>query len=118
LHLAFRELGRVVRTIFLLEYISDVDLRKKIQAATCRSEEFNDFIDWVAFGKDASILDNKRNTQQKIITFGQMLANIVMFHTVANTTSILNNLREEGIHYGREELSLLSAYFRENINRY
>lgn len=47
---AFRELGRVVRTIFLLNYITDFELRKQIQAATCRSEEFNDFIDWVAFG--------------------------------------------------------------------
>src|SRR5690606_39790160 len=43
LYFAFRELGRVVRTMFLLEYITDLDLRKTIQAATCKSEEFNEF---------------------------------------------------------------------------
>ena len=118
LHQAFRELGRVVRTIFLLNYIADVDLRKKIQAATCRSEEFNDFIDWITFGKDNVIHENNSKIQQKIIAFGRMVANVVMLHTVANTTNVLNELSAEGIEYSKDDLSVLSAYFRENINRY
>ncbi|SVB79384.1 uncharacterized protein METZ01_LOCUS232238, partial [marine metagenome] len=44
LYFAFRELGRVVRTQFLLEYISDIDLRESITASTCKSEEFNEFL--------------------------------------------------------------------------
>ena len=39
IYFAFRELGRVVRTMFLLNYINDPELRKTIQAATCKSEE-------------------------------------------------------------------------------
>ena len=50
LYFAFRELGRVVRTAFLLDYISDIDLRRTIQAATNKSEAFNLFVQWVAFG--------------------------------------------------------------------
>ena len=118
LHQAFRELGRVVRTIFLLNYIADVDLRKKIQAATCKSEEFNDFIDWIAFGKDGVIHENNSIIQQKIIAFGRMVANAVMFYTVANTTNVLNQLSAEEVKYSKDDLSILSAYFRENINRY
>ena len=38
LYFAFRELGRVVRTIFLLQYVSDLELRQVIQAATNKSE--------------------------------------------------------------------------------
>jgi Tn3 transposase DDE domain-containing protein len=34
----FRELGRVVRTIFSLRYLSDAELRRTIQAATNKSE--------------------------------------------------------------------------------
>lgn len=117
MHQAFRELGRVVRTIFLLNYIADVDLRKKIQAATCKSEEFNDFIDWITFGKDGVIHENNSIIQQKIIAFGRMVANAVMFHTVANTTNVLNQLSSE-VNYSKDDLSILSAYFRENINRY
>lgn len=41
LYRAFRELGRVVRTIFLLQYISDVPLRRQISAMTNKLESFN-----------------------------------------------------------------------------
>lgn len=40
---AFRELGRVVRTAFFLEYLTDAQLRSIIQGATNKSEAFNGF---------------------------------------------------------------------------
>lgn len=50
LYFAFRELGRVVRTEFLLRYIGDIGLRKTINAATNKSKEFNQFVKWLFFG--------------------------------------------------------------------
>ena len=38
LYKAFRELGRVIRTIFLLNYVNSEDMRQKIQAATNKVE--------------------------------------------------------------------------------
>ncbi|CAM2864807.1 Tn3 family transposase [Legionella worsleiensis] len=87
-------------------------------AATCKSEEFNDFIDWITFGKDGVIHENNSVIQQKKIAFGRMVANAVMFHTVANTTNVLNQLSSKEVKYDKDDLSILSAYFRENINRY
>lgn len=49
LYLAFRELGRALRTIYLLEYLSDFELRKEVHAATWKSEEFNEFVNWITF---------------------------------------------------------------------
>ncbi|MEO7028704.1 MAG: Tn3 family transposase [Acidobacteriaceae bacterium] len=44
LYFAFRELGYVVRTSFLLDYLSDVELRRTIQAATNKaSASINSF---------------------------------------------------------------------------
>ena len=40
LYFAFRELGRVVRTIFLLRYLSSAELRQTIQAATNKARRF------------------------------------------------------------------------------
>ena len=47
---AFRELGRVERTLFLLRFISSVEIRRTIRAETTKIEAYNDFLDWVSFG--------------------------------------------------------------------
>jgi TnpA family transposase len=47
LYYAFRELGRVVRTISLLAYISDHELRRIVQSAQNKCEGFNNFAQWV-----------------------------------------------------------------------
>ena len=61
LYFAFRELGRVVRTLFLSRFISDVDLRQVIQSATNKSERFNQFVQWISFGGDSVIAENTRD---------------------------------------------------------
>ena len=66
LYFGFRELGRVVRTIFLLRYLSDGERRRTIQAATNKSERFNQFVQWVSFGGDSVIAENTRDEQRKI----------------------------------------------------
>ena len=50
LYKAFRELGRVKRTLFLLNYIDGSRFRKAITSATVKIESFNSFCDWITFG--------------------------------------------------------------------
>lgn len=50
LYQAFRELGRVVRTVFLLQYLGDTQLREQIQATTNKVEAYNGFSKWINFG--------------------------------------------------------------------
>ncbi|MFI1337435.1 Tn3 family transposase [Streptomyces sp. NPDC020845] len=40
---AFREVGRVIRTVQLLRYLSDAPLRRRVTAATNKVESFNRF---------------------------------------------------------------------------
>lgn len=58
LYFAFRELGRVIRTKYLLEYISDGELRRIVTAATNKNEQFNEFTKWLFFGGDGIISEN------------------------------------------------------------
>jgi TnpA family transposase len=118
LYFAFRELGRVVRTIFLLNYINDPELRKMIQASTCKSEEFNEFISWVRFGDGGVISDNLRFNQDKMIKFSHLLANILIFHTVVFQTKGVNKLRDSGMDIPNEILSGFSPYWKDHINRF
>ena len=118
LYFAFRELGRVERTIFLLNYINDPEMRRMIQAATCKSEEFNQFIAWIRFGGGGVISDNMRPNQRKIIRFNHLLANMLVFHTVAYQTKAINKLRAQGIEIPNEILSGISPYWTEHFNRF
>ncbi len=115
---AFRELGRVIRTIFLLNYINDIDLRRVIHAATCKSEEFNNFIGWVGFGHDGTIAENQQGVQKKIINFGRFAANIVILHVVANMTNVINEMKAEGYRISPDMLKGLSPYHTGHINRF
>jgi TnpA family transposase len=118
LYFAFRELGRVERTIFLLNYINDPEMRRLIQAATCKSEEFNQFVSWIRFGGGGVISDNMRPNQRKIIRFNHLLANMLIFHTVVYQTKAINKLRGQGIEIPNEILSGISPYWTEHLNRF
>jgi len=50
LYRAFREVGRVERTLFSLRFFSSVEVRRVIRAGTTKIEAYNDFLDWVSFG--------------------------------------------------------------------
>ncbi|MFX8535487.1 Tn3 family transposase, partial [Acinetobacter baumannii] len=71
-------------------------LRQMIQAGTCKSEEFNQFMDWVRFGDGGMVGDNMRFNQQKIIKFGHLVGNMVILHVTANMTKVVNELKKEG----------------------
>lgn len=118
LYFALRELGRVERTLFLLNYINDANMRSQIQSATCKSEEFNEFISWIRFGGGGVISDNMRPNQRKIIRFNHLLANMLIFHTVVYQTKAINKLRANHLQIPDEVLAGLSPYWREHLNRF
>jgi TnpA family transposase len=50
LYRAFRGLGRAIRTITLLRYLSEPRLREQITRVTNRNEAFHGFAGWLMFG--------------------------------------------------------------------
>lgn len=118
LYVAMRELGRVVRTVFLLKYLSDPELRRTIQAATNKSEAFNKFIQWVSFGGGGLIAENDRDEQRKLIKYNHPVANCLIFHNVHSLTRVLHELAAEGYEVEVESVARLSPYLTEHINRF
>lgn len=87
LYLAFQELGRVIRTLFLLEYISDVELREKITATTNKVENYNQLTNWLQFGADCAIVaSNDSDEQEKAIKYNSILANAVILQNIIDIT--------------------------------
>ena len=118
LYQAFRELGRVVRTAFLLNYISDLELRDQITATTNKVEAYNGFSKWLFFGGEGVIADNDPEEQEKIIKYNDLVANAIIFHNVVDQTRILRELKEEGFPVAREDVATLSPYVTSHIKRF
>lgn len=116
LYYAFRELGRAIRTCYLLEYITDYDLRKFINAATCKSEEFNGFLDWVAFARDV-IPSNSEVEQRKFIKYNHLVANMVILYNVNEMSKIIQNLNCNGFKVDYDLLKYFSPYKSQHISR-
>lgn len=117
LYFAFRELGRVVRTTFLLEYIGDEDLRRIIHAAQNKCEGFNQFAQWIHFGAD-NIAENVRDDQLKVIKYNHLIANLVIFHNCHTITQALKELEAEGMTLTPELLAVFSPYRTHHLNRF
>jgi TnpA family transposase len=118
LYFAFRELGHAVRTSFLLEYLSDVELRRLIQAATNKSERFNQFVQWVAFGGGALASEGIRDEQRKFIKYNHLVANLLIFHNVVTMSKALERLATEGHTLDAELIASSSPYQTEHLNRF
>ena len=116
LYYAFRELGRVVRTCFLLEYVNSEELRRIIHGATNRCESFNKFAQWVYFANDL-IQENVRDEQLKVIKYNHLIANLLIFHNCKSMTQALKELQEEGMVLTPDILRALSPY-RQHPSRF
>jgi len=117
LYRAFRELGRVERTLFLLDYISKADIRQSIQAETTKIESYHAFLDWITFG--GPVLKSGDPVEQaKQIKYMNLVANAVMLHNVVDLTDVLHQMAHEGYPITPERVQRLSPYVRQHIRRF
>ena len=117
LYLAYRELGRVVRTIFLLKYISDKEFREEIHANTNKVESFHHFAKWLNFGGEI-LQENDPEEQEKLIKYNNLVANALIFQNVIDQTRIIKNLMSEGFIVSSEDLKRLSPYQTAHVKRF
>ncbi|MET9660181.1 transposase [Streptomyces sp. NPDC006510] len=74
---AYRELGRVMRTIVLLRFLSEPELRESIQSMTNKVEAFHKCSNWLRFAGE-EMRDNDPDDQEKLIKFNELLANCLI----------------------------------------
>jgi len=115
---AFFELGRAIRTGFLLRYIADPELQATIHAAMNKNESFNNFVQWVAFGDDGTITENDRLEQRKSVKYTHVVANCLIFYTVAQLSRALAQLHDEGYPLDPEAVAALSPYRTAHLDRF
>ena len=117
LYRAFRELGRVTRTLFLLDYVTDLPLRRSIRAATTKVEAYNGFTAWVRFGGEA-IPTGDPVEREKRVKYTDLVASAVMLQNVADLTDALGSLVGEGWAVTPAQVARLSPYGTARVKRF
>ncbi|ODT74357.1 MAG: transposase [Pelagibacterium sp. SCN 64-44] len=117
LYQAFRELGRVERTLFLLRYIANPEIRRTIRAETTKIESFNDFLDWITFGGPI-IKSGDPVEQEKQVKYAGLVANAIMLSNVADLTEALASMANDGLDVTPKLAAALSPYTRRHIRRF
>jgi TnpA family transposase len=117
LYKAFSELGRVERTIFLLEYMSDTTMRQHIRAETTKVEAYHQFTDWIAFGGPV-LRSADPVEQEKRIKYRDLVANVVMLQNVVDMTNVLHDVQRDGVRITPELLACMSPYLTGHLKRF
>lgn len=117
LYQAFRALGSAVRTLYLLRYINDEQLRVAVTAATNQCESYNAFADHLAFGGDV-IAKNDPIEQEKAVKYQHVVANAIILWNAVHQTRILRQLQRSGWKITAAQVACLSPYTIAHINRF
>jgi TnpA family transposase len=116
LYRAFRELGRVIRTVTLLRYLSEPELREQITAITNRAEGFHNYSEWLMIGGKL-IGHNDPEHQERVIKFNELLANCAIYSTALDITDVANQLAAEGYPVDTDDLATITPYIQHTIRR-
>ncbi|SDR61289.1 Tn3 family transposase [Paraburkholderia tuberum] len=117
LYLAARELGNVVRTVFLLEWIGSLELRQEVTANTNKIESYNGFSKWLSFGGDV-IAENEPEEQQKRLRYNDLVASAVILQNTVDMMQALREMAANGEKVRAEDIEFLSPYPTHNIRRF
>lgn len=118
LYKAFQALGNVVRTVFLLRYVSEPELRQETTACTNKVEQYHQFSDWVFFAKAGLITDNDPLEQEKRMHYLDLVANAIILQNTIDLSQAIQAVRDQGFPVTAELLAGLSPYLTSKIKRY
>ena len=117
---ALREMGRIEKTIFILNYISDESLRRKIQRGLNKGEAMNGLARAIFFGKQGELRERTIQHQlQRASALNIIINAISIWNTLHLTKAVeyqkrTGSFNEELLHHmsplGWEHINLLGEY--------
>ncbi|MDG0854773.1 Tn3 family transposase [Roseateles puraquae] len=114
---AARELGRVLRTVYLLKWISSKQMRQEITGTTNKIESYHAFTKWLDFGGDV-IAENDPSEQQKRLRYIDLVASAVILQNTVDMMKVVQDLYYKGDQVDVADLAYLSPYMTSAIKRF
>ena len=115
---ALQELGKAVRTTFLLDWIMDDTMRRAVHKCTTKVERHHRFAKHLAFGEHGLLRSNDPADQEKAVVYNELVANAVVLQNVVDQTQAIHALKAEGVSIRRDDLAFLSPYGTANLKRF
>ncbi|MDO8606214.1 MAG: Tn3 family transposase [Phaeospirillum sp.] len=113
---ALEELGRIVKTLYLLAYIDDEAYRRRILTQLNRGEGRHQLARVVFHGKRGELRQRYREGQEdQLGALGLVVNAIILWNTIYMDAAI-DQLRAEGFDVRDEDLARLSPLVHEHIN--
>ncbi|WP_096203138.1 Tn3 family transposase [Bacillus sp. FJAT-45350] len=117
---ALREMGRIEKTIFILNYISDESLRRKIQRGLNKGEAMNGLARAIFFGKQGELRERTIQHQLQRASALNIIINAISIWNTLHLTKVVEYQKQTGsfnedlLHHmsplGWEHINLLGEY--------
>jgi len=78
LYTALRQFGRIIKSIFLLKYIDDVQLRQSIEKQLNRIESYHQFAKAIFFGRNQEVQYATKQEQETSEACKRLIANVII----------------------------------------
>lgn len=116
LALALREVGRIERTLFMIDWILDAGLQRQAQIGLNKSEAHHALKRAISFHRRGEIRDRSGEGQHYRIAGMNLLAAIIIFWNTMKLGEVVNTRAASGTHIAPDLLAHVSPLGWEHIN--
>ncbi len=113
---AIQELGRLHKTLFYLDYISDESLRLRIRSALNKGELLHSLARDLFFGQQGLFRERDYEAQLNRATCLSLLINAIAVWNARYEMAALEYLKETGHEFDEEDVSRLTPLLSEHIS--
>jgi TnpA family transposase len=78
LYCAIKEFGRIIKSLFILRYIDDVELRQTVEKQLNRIELSNKFSKAILFGNNQEIQYSSKEEQEMVVGCQRLIQNAIV----------------------------------------
>lgn len=115
LAIALREIGRIERTIFILTWISSVDLQHRTQMGLNKGEAHHALKRALNFNRRGEIMDRTSENQHLRMMTLNLLSAMIIYWNTKHLGHIIKNTKQQGINISSDQLAHLSPLGWEHI---
>jgi TnpA family transposase len=116
LALALREVGRIERTLFMIDWILDAGLQRQAQIGLNKGEAHHALKRAISFHRRGEIRDRSGEGQHYRIAGMNLLAAIIIFWNTMKLGEVVNTRAASGTHIAPDLLAHVSPLGWEHIN--